>query len=70
MDYDYKPEEAYQMFINDDVIKSAGLAEIKTMLTYFVRGERFFDGHWGGMIEGGYIRRLLQRLAELGTQTA
>ena len=70
MDYDYQPEEAIRMFKNDDFIKSAGLDEIKTMLTYFVRGERFSDGHWGGMIEGGYIRRLLLRIAELGSQGA
>ena len=29
------------------------------MITYFVRGERFCDGHWGYMIEGGYVRRIL-----------
>ena len=35
------------------------------MLTYFVRGERFCDGHWGRLIEGGHVRRILERLAEL-----
>jgi hypothetical protein len=38
------------------------------MLTYCVRGERFSDGHWGAMIEAGYVRRLLERLAELRAQ--
>jgi hypothetical protein len=38
------------------------------MLTYVVRGERFCDGHWGAMVEGGQVRRLLQRLAELGSE--
>jgi hypothetical protein len=37
-------------------------AEIKTMLTFCLRGERFADGHWGEMIEAGHIRRLLERL--------
>jgi hypothetical protein len=43
----------------------ASLAQVKTLLTAFVRGERFCDGHWASMIEQGHIRRLLQRVAEL-----
>jgi hypothetical protein len=50
---------------NEDAIEAADLNEIKTILTFFVRGERFCSGHWGAMIEGGAIRRLLQRLTEL-----
>jgi len=65
LDYGYRPEDAYQMLKNDEVIKSADLAGIKTMLTFIVRGERFGDGHWGEMIERGYVRRLLERLVEL-----
>ena len=37
-------------------------------LAYCVRGEHFCDGHWGAMIEGGQIRRLLLRLAEIGSK--
>jgi Family of unknown function (DUF6508) len=69
-DYDYRPEEARRMLESDDVLNTADLAQIKTMLTYCVRGERFCDGHWGAMIEDGYVRRLLQRLAELGPRNA
>ncbi|HEX5808759.1 MAG TPA: DUF6508 domain-containing protein [Anaerolineales bacterium] len=65
LDYEYNPEEAYQMLKDEDLIKRASLPEIKTMLTFCVRGERFSDGHWGEMIEKGYIRRLLERLVEL-----
>ena len=46
-------------------LKAASLSEIKTMLTYCVRGERFSDGHWAAMIEKGYIRRVLERLNEI-----
>lgn len=67
LDYDYRPEDAYRMLADEDFVKSADLNQIKTMLTYCVRGERFSDGHWGEMIEGGQVRRLLQRLAELGS---
>jgi hypothetical protein len=38
------------------------------MLTYCVWGERFSDGHWGTMIEKGYIRRLLERLDEIKSE--
>ena len=65
-DYDYRPELAGRMLENRELIKNADVAQIKTMLTYCVRGERFCSGHWGTMIEGDYIRQLLQRLAELG----
>jgi hypothetical protein len=65
LDYDYNPEEAYQMLKDENLIKIASLAQIKTMLTFCVRGERFSDGHWEEMIEKGYIRRLLERLNEI-----
>lgn len=64
-DYDYSPEVAGQMLERDEVMQTANLSQIKTMLTYCVRGERFSVGHWAAMIEGGNIRRLLGRLAEL-----
>ena len=65
LDYEYNPEQAYQMLKDENAIKTASLAQIKTMLTFCVRGERFSDGHWGEMIEKGYIGRLLERLNEI-----
>jgi hypothetical protein len=62
IDYEYDPEKAYQMLKDEARVKRASLAEIKSMLTFCVRGERFSDGHWGEMIEKGYIRRILERL--------
>lgn len=70
IDYGYRPETAALMLENIDTVANANLARIKTMLTYCVRGERFCDGHWAAMIEGGQIRRLLQRLAELASEKA
>lgn len=67
LDYEYNPEQAYQMLRDENLMKLASLAEIKTMLTFCVRGEHFSDGHWGEMIEKGYIRRLLERLNEIKT---
>jgi hypothetical protein len=65
MDFDYVPQEAGRMLEDEAAVRRADLEQIKTMLTYCVRGERFGEGHWGAMIEGGHVRRLLERLAEL-----
>jgi hypothetical protein len=65
LDYNYQPEQAGAMLADENAVRSATLAQIKTMLTFCLRGERFSDGHWADMIEQGHIRRLLERLAEL-----
>ena len=67
-DYAYHPEEAGRMLEDKEFVKVSSLSQIKTMLTYCVRGERFCDGHWAAMIERGHIRGLLERLAEIGAQ--
>lgn len=64
-DYDYIPLEAYGMLSDPERVANANLMQVKTMLTYIVRGERFADGHWAAMIEQGYLCRLLKRLAKL-----
>lgn len=69
MDYGYRPEDAAAMLKDDEVIKAASLPEIKTMLTYCVRGERFSDGHWAEMIENGSIRKILERINQLSVDT-
>lgn len=65
IDYGYDPAKAGQMLKDEKFVKAGSLAQIKTMLTFCLRGERFSDGHWGAMIEQGYIRRLLERLNEI-----
>ncbi len=65
IDYDYSPEQAYQMLKDENLVKTASLSQIRTMLTFCLRGERFSDGHWAEMIEKGYIRSLLERLNEI-----
>ena len=53
------------MVYSDDAIAAASFAQIKTMLTYCVRLERFCDGHWAAMIRDGRIAAILQRLGQL-----
>jgi hypothetical protein len=64
-DFEYRPREAGAMLSDDEFIATASLDEIRTMLTYCVRGERFGDGHWAHMLETGRILALLRRLAAL-----
>ena len=64
-DYKYKPAEAGKLLQDDDFIARATLDEIKTLLTYCVRGERFCDGHWDTVLQSGRIGAILRRLAVL-----
>ena len=62
IDYGYKPEEAARMLADVELIERAGVEQLKTMLTYCLRGERFCDGLWESLLEGGQIVALLRRL--------
>jgi hypothetical protein len=53
------------LLADEALIRRASLAEVKTMLTYCVRGERFGDGHWAAMLESGKVVALLKRLRAL-----
>jgi len=64
-DFGYEPGTAGRMLQDAALVAAASLDQVKTMLTFCVRGERFCDGHWGAMIEEGHIRRLLERLVAL-----
>lgn len=64
-DYLYDQDQAAEMVGNDAFISAASLAQIKTMITYCVRGERFCEGHWGVMVREGRIRAILHRLRQL-----
>lgn len=64
-DRKYRPEEAGRMLSDRMFVRTATLSQIKTMLTFCVRGERFCDGHWAAMIKSGDIRQILKRLTVL-----
>ena len=68
LDVGYKPEEAARMLADGEFIKRANLEQIRTMLTYCVRGERFCDGHRESLLEGGQIVALLRRLEAIREQ--
>ena len=64
-DYGYEPKEARAMLADDALIERATLGQIKSMITYCVRGERFHDGHWEAVLRSGRIMAILRRLAVL-----
>ena len=61
-DRQYDPKESSKMLKSEQNIAKASLQEIKTMLTFCIRGERFCDGHFGSMIKAGKIKSILKRL--------
>jgi len=67
-DYEYISKRIGKVIRDPQRVARATLEEIKTMLTWCVRGERFCDGHWGNVIEEGYVRNVLLRLRELRPQ--
>ena len=64
-DSNYRPEIASDMLEDEKTIRTAELSDIRTMLTYCVRSERFGDGNWEAMLLSGKIVSLLKRLQEL-----
>jgi len=60
-DYQYVDNFSDQM-IKPGKIENSSMNEIKTIITWCVRVERFAEGHWVGVIEKDIIKRLLKRL--------
>ena len=62
MDFSYEAGVQQNLIENERYIHSASLENIKSLITYCVRGERFCDGHWNRMIKKGYMNNILKRL--------
>jgi len=64
-DFGYRPVDAGRMLADERAVARATLDEVRSMLTYCVRGERFGDGFWLSVLESGRLVRLLRRLSVL-----
>jgi len=64
-DYDYLAKNPGEMLRDETLVRNASLEQIKTMLTYCIRGERFCTGFWGTMFGHGHAAQLLERLIAL-----
>ncbi|HUF03132.1 MAG TPA: DUF6508 domain-containing protein [Aridibacter sp.] len=69
-DYVYTSSSAPWMAEDKRFIASAGVDDIRTLLTGAVRGERFGDGHWESLIKSGTIKAILERLKDLKEEGA
>ena len=63
--YDYVNDRTHDLVNDVEKIKSASLEEIKAILTWCWRGERFCDGHMESVLNAGIVQAALWRLAEL-----
>jgi hypothetical protein len=61
----YLTNKADELVEDDETIRKANISQIKSMLTFGVRGERFGVGHWAAMIELGKVTKILMRLKTL-----
>ena len=61
-DFGYSPKRSSAMLADPERIRNATLLELRSMLTYCVRSERFGDGSWEHWLREGYIVALLKRL--------
>ena len=66
-DYDYVDNFSEEM-IEYNKIEQASMDEIKTILTWCVRIERFNEGHWISVIENKVAKRVLERLLSINKE--
>ncbi|MGB9090785.1 MAG: DUF6508 domain-containing protein [Pseudomonas farsensis] len=64
-DVNYSIEAGNALRDDPQAIAHMDLAQLRGLLTYCKRGERFCDGHWAAMIEQGQVLAILRRLAQL-----
>jgi len=65
LDHDYNPEDVTRKMNDGKSIPSAKFSDLRSMLTWCLRGERFSEGHWGIVITNGSLWKILDRLKTL-----
>lgn len=65
LDHDYKPKDVSIKLSDGKSISSAKLSDLRSMLTWCLRGERFSEGHCGNVITNGSLLKILERLKTL-----
>jgi len=65
LDHEYKPEEVSDMLNDGNSISSASLSDLRSILTWCLRGERFTEGNWGNVIMNESLWKILERLKTL-----
>ncbi len=61
----YQPNQVAKDLEDPGFIERASIDEVRAVLTYIVRGERFCEGHVGRYADDGTVGRALARLGVL-----
>jgi hypothetical protein len=64
-DYQYMPGEVAKQLQDDQAIAKASLEELRSLLTYCNRAERFCNGAWKSILTNGKMVAILRRLGSL-----
>ncbi|WP_299875639.1 DUF6508 domain-containing protein [uncultured Cocleimonas sp.] len=65
-DHHFNQYVVSKMITSDVVVQCADLPQIKQMISFCVRGDKFMsEGYLGSMIKDGHVSRLLKRLDKL-----
>lgn len=62
---DYLSDRTRELATHPEALAEATFAEVRAVLTYCSRGERFTDGHWAEMVRRGVVRAALLRIGAL-----
>jgi hypothetical protein len=68
LDPEYLAVDPARMLDDDEAIRAATLEQVRAMLTYCVRAERFGDGNWEAFLRSGRVTALLWRLEGLRSE--
>ncbi|MET0084822.1 MAG: DUF6508 domain-containing protein [Sedimenticola sp.] len=64
VDYEYDPNAVGER-LTKAAIQDADIDELRSILTFMARSERFCDGAWAGHFEDGLLIEALERLKAL-----
>jgi hypothetical protein len=64
-DPNYSPAAAAEMMAGRERIARADIDDLRSMLTWCLRSERFSEGAWHALLRDGKVFALLDRLREL-----
>jgi hypothetical protein len=62
IDPGYRTSRAEQLIAQPDLLADASYADVRAVLNYCSRGERFCDGYWLDVLQRGVVQAALARL--------
>jgi len=69
-DAGYDPADAAAFLDDARRLEDATLAQLRSVLTWCLRGERFDQGHHAALLAGGHLQRVMDRLSRIAGVTA